>query len=71
MTCDNAIWAGRRALIWPIHYIASVPAITSIHGTIASSLDIYADRRVPGIPAYAADRTWVWYGCSGLSVITD
>jgi hypothetical protein len=28
--------AGRRALIWPIHHVASVPAIMGIHGTIAS-----------------------------------
>jgi hypothetical protein len=28
--------AGRRALIWPIRHVASVPAVMGIHGTIAS-----------------------------------
>jgi hypothetical protein len=28
--------AGRRALIWPTYHVVSVPAITGVHGTIAS-----------------------------------
>jgi len=32
---------GRRALIWPIHHVANVPAIMDIHGTIASVLRIF------------------------------
>jgi hypothetical protein len=31
-----SISAGRRALIWPIYHVVSVPAIMGIHGTIAS-----------------------------------
>jgi hypothetical protein len=33
---QQRLTAGRRALIWPIHRVASVPAIIGIHGTIAS-----------------------------------
>jgi hypothetical protein len=35
-TEESCISAARRAVIWPIHHVASVPAIMGIHGTIAS-----------------------------------
>ena len=43
--------AGRRALIWPIHHIASVPAIMGIQGTMASVPWIFVQTMVsPGHP---------------------
>jgi hypothetical protein len=36
LTQPPRITAGRRAVIWPIHHVASVPAIMGIHETIAS-----------------------------------
>jgi hypothetical protein len=49
--------AARRAVIWPTYHVVSVPAITGVHGTIATEAWIFMKaivfRERPHLPRFA------------------
>jgi len=64
-TLNPSRTAARRAVMWPIHHVASVPAIMGIRGTIASVPWIFMQTVMPADRAHLAAMSSLAYKVPG------